>query len=96
MTYRLKTLAVNILVLGASFFCCEQALAEKPIPAHHMARILLADLSLDEVTKKIRKRTKGKILRAKKIKKGDRVFYKIRVLLPNGKVKIFSVDPNKG
>ncbi len=95
MKQRLKSLALSALVFGAPFFMCELSLAALSAPPPKGIWLTSA-LSLDKAAKKIRKQTGGKILSAKKTKKGNRIIYKIKVLLPNGKVKVFSVDPDKG
>lgn len=51
--------------------------------------------SLDEAVRRIRKETRGKILSAKEQQQGELTIYVIKVLLPDGKVKVFEVNANE-
>lgn len=51
--------------------------------------------SLDEAVRQIRKETRGKILSAKEQQQGELTIYVIKVLLPDGKVKVFEVNANQ-
>lgn len=48
--------------------------------------------SLDQAVKKIRAKTKGKIMSQKQVNSGGRTYFHIKVLLPNGKVKVYKVN----
>ena len=47
--------------------------------------------NLNSAVKSIKKKTGGRILSAKTVKKNGQQIYKIKVLLPSGKVQTFSV-----
>ena len=47
--------------------------------------------NLNSVAKSIKKKTGGRILSAKTVKKNGQRIYKIKVLLPSGKVQTFRV-----
>ena len=50
---------------------------------------------LDEAVRRIRKETRGKILSAKEQQQGELTIYVIKVLLPDGKVKVFEVSSSE-
>jgi hypothetical protein len=49
-------------------------------------------ISLDQAIQRIRRETGGRILAADTVRNGGGVTYRIKVLLPDGRVKIFHVD----
>ncbi|OZG74288.1 hypothetical protein BTA51_04545 [Hahella sp. CCB-MM4] len=65
-------------------------------PIHTRERHLLADngegISAGEAARMVQRRTGGKVLRVET--QGE--FYKVRVLLPNGVVKTFTVNKTTG
>lgn len=50
------------------------------------------DVSLDQAVLQVKQQTGGRILSAKTKNKSDSVVHKIKVLLPNGKVRIIRVN----
>ena len=48
--------------------------------------------SLSQATRKIKQKTAGRILSTKTVNKNGRLVYKIKVLLPSGKVQTFTVN----
>ena len=58
-------------------------------PTIHLAQA--AGKSLSATAQSIKKRTGGRILSTKTIKKNGQHVYKVKVLLPSGRVKTFTV-----
>lgn len=48
--------------------------------------------SLESAVHRIKKQTGGRILAARTVTKNGRTFHKIKVLLPSGKVRVFTVN----
>lgn len=53
-------------------------------------------LSLDAATAKVRKKTQGRVLSAEEQITNDRHVYRIKILMPNSQVKVFTVDVASG
>ena len=53
-------------------------------------------ISLEQAVSMVRQRTGGKVLRADARERGGRDVYRIRVLLPDGRVRTFHVDARTG
>ncbi|MGX2040706.1 PepSY domain-containing protein [Methylocaldum sp. MU1018] len=49
-------------------------------------------ISLDEAIQRIRRETGGRILAADTVRNGGGVTYRIKVLMPDGRVRVFYVD----
>jgi hypothetical protein len=49
-------------------------------------------ISLDQAVQRIRRETGGRILAADTIRNGGGITYRIKVLLPDGRVRVFHVD----
>ena len=58
--------------------------------------IVLANrgLSLEQATAKVKRETGGRILSARESRKGGRIVYRIKVLLPSGNVRVITVNAN--
>ncbi|MEX0729723.1 MAG: hypothetical protein WED00_12190 [Aquisalimonadaceae bacterium] len=54
------------------------------------------ELSLDEAARMIQKRTGGRVLSARDVRRNGNRLYEIRVLVSEGKVRVFRVDPASG
>ena len=70
-----------------------------PTPASAATAIIVAQaqaLSLDEATAKVRKITQGRVLSAEEQLANERRVYRIKILTPNSKVKVFIVDVTSG
>lgn len=50
--------------------------------------------SLDSAVQSIKQKTGGRILSTKTVKRNGKRVYKIKVLLPSGKVQVFHVNAN--
>jgi uncharacterized membrane protein YkoI len=63
-------------------------------PLNFSSYIFLAqsNRSIDKAAQKIKQQTGGRILSTKSTNKNGRMVYKIKVLLPSGKVQTFTVD----
>lgn len=51
-------------------------------------------VSLDEAVAQVKKQTKGRILTAETIQRKGQPVHRIKVLLPNGSVRVMYVDAN--
>ena len=51
-------------------------------------------VSLDEAVARVKKQTKGRILTAETIQRKGQPVHRIKVLLPNGSVRVMYVDAN--
>ena len=65
------------------------ALAKQFRPENHNA-----DMNLDQAVQQVKQQTGGRILSAKTKNNDGRQVHKIKVLLPNGKVRIIRVNAN--
>lgn len=54
------------------------------------------DLSLDEAVARVRRDTGGRVLSAEAHEKRGAVSYRIKVLMPNGAVRVYQVDAHGG
>ena len=64
-------------------------------PSYAQAHFLLAQSegqTLNEATQSIKQKTGGRILSTKTVKSNGQIIYKIKVLLPSGKVQTFKVS----
>lgn len=52
-------------------------------------------ISLDEAVQRIRRETGGRILAADTIRNNGTITYRIKVLMPDGRVRVFHVDANR-
>jgi hypothetical protein len=52
-------------------------------------------ISLDEAVQRIRRQTGGRILAADTIRSNGTITYRIKVLMPDGRVRVFHVDANR-
>lgn len=50
--------------------------------------------SLNKAAQTIKQQTGGRVISAKTVNKNGRVVHKIKILLPSGKIQIFSVNAN--
>ena len=76
--------ALFVLILSSTG---TMALAKQFRPENHNA-----EMNLDEAVLQVKQQTGGRVLSAKTKNKDGRVVHKIKVLLPNGKVRIIRVD----
>lgn len=64
-------------------------------PSYGQAHLLFAQSgkqSLNDATQSIKQKTGGRILSTKTVKSNGQTIYKIKVLLPSGKVQTFKVS----
>lgn len=54
------------------------------------------ELSLDEAVEMVRRKTGGRVLSADRVERDGRTWYRIRVLVAEGKVRVYRVDPATG
>lgn len=57
-----------------------------PLPADAQAR------SLDQAVRMVQQQTDGRILSAEQTRRGNRIIYRIKVLTPDGRVRVITVD----
>lgn len=73
------------LIIGTSLAPIALADDESPTP-----------VTLEQAAEMVQERTGGRVLKAKQVKKDDRVHYQIRVLTGPGEVRVYRVDPDTG
>lgn len=88
---------MKVTILPALFFILVAlfASATQAGSFNSYSKILLAqnnNQSLDQAVNSIKQQTGGRILSAKTVHKNGRRVYKIKVLLPSGKVQTFNVN----
>ena len=54
------------------------------------------DLSLNDATELVQKRTGGRVLAAQEVREQGRAMYRIKVITPQGEVRIVFVDAQTG
>jgi len=87
----IRTLITGVLLAGS-------AIAQSaPLPASHSApdRLMLAgqqQISLDQAIAQVRRQTGGRILSANTVNQGGRKTHRIKVLMPNGVVRVINVN----
>jgi len=63
-----------------------------PEAAPHSLLAARAALSLDEAVRQVKRRTRGRILTAETVVRQGRRVHRIKVLMPNGHVKVKYID----
>lgn len=63
-------------------------------PSHSYIQLAQSGQSLDTAVQSVKQKTGGRILSAKTVNKNGKRVHKIKVLLPSGKVQVFSVNAN--
>ncbi len=53
--------------------------------------VLAGGLSLDQAVKKVQRDTRGRVLSASTVHRGGRAIHRVRVLLPDGRVRTIEV-----
>lgn len=84
-----STLPAIIFILIAPFSSVNQASENFSYPLVQFAQNTNQDLN--SAIKSIKQKTGGRILSSKKIIKNGHKIFKIKVLLPSGKVQIFTI-----
>ena len=89
-----KKMKYNILPALLITFCGLFSATIPATPFTHSPYVLLAQTSqnINKAAQKIKQQTGGRILSSKSANKNGRMVYKIKVLLPSGKVQIFTVN----
>lgn len=67
-----------------------------PLADNNTSQLWLADVSLETAIKKAKAKYGGKVLSAKEIRSKGPLVYKLKLLLPNGRVKTVFVDGKSG
>ena len=70
--------------------------AQRPPPPPGDLTVPAAELSLDEAVALVRERTGGRVVRAGPRQDGDRLFYDVRVVTEDGRVRTYEVDAANG
>ncbi|PWG64304.1 PepSY domain-containing protein [Sediminicurvatus halobius] len=53
-------------------------------------------ISLDQAVRRVAERTDGRVLSARTIRRGGREIHQVRVLVAQGRVRVFDVDARSG
>jgi len=54
------------------------------------------EMSLDDAVEMVQRETGGRVLSADRVERDGRTWYRIRVLVAEGKVRVYRVDPATG
>ena len=96
MVKRLPLLLISLTVALATNVCA-QAASTADRPRLHLAyRDAGAGLSLNQAVQQVQQQTGGRVLSADPVQQGGRTYYRIKVLTPNGQVRIITVDAHSG
>ncbi|MCW8899419.1 MAG: hypothetical protein OQK75_08505 [Gammaproteobacteria bacterium] len=80
---------VIFFILISLMSAVSQANPQRPSPYIQLAQ---ASQNLDSAVQSVKQQTGGRILSAKTINKNGLRVHKIKVLLPSGKVQVFSIN----
>ena len=67
-----------------------------PPESHSDPSLLLAEVSIEEATQKIIRKTNGRVLAAKTVQKQGKRVYVVKVLTADGRVMYLDVDSQSG
>jgi len=89
-------LLIRFLILLALLTPAIATVSASPIATQYEPIRLAAreGVSLDEAVAQVKKQTKGRILTAETIQRKGQPVHRIKVLLPNGSVRVMYVDAN--
>ena len=93
----MKYLIIMVLALTAA-----QAQASSVVTDSSRSNWLLAEsgkhasLSLNDATELVQKRTGGRVLAAQEVREQERAMYRIKIITPQGEVRIVFVDAQTG
>ncbi len=95
------TMKAPLLILGLA---AALTIGAQTVTAGHRSAVygpantLLAQrsLSADEAAALVQARTGGRVLSVDTVRRRDRLFYRVKVLTPQGEVRIFMVDAESG
>ena len=85
----MKLRAIQMVLAGAVWLCAATALARKPPPAPPSAPPRPA--SLEQAVKEVQHQTRGHILAADTIQHGQGKVYRVKVLTPQGQVRVMQL-----
>ena len=85
----IRSLMLLMLLTTAITTVSASAFAAQPAPFQLAAR---DGVSLDTAVAQVKKQTKGRILTAETIQRNGKPVHRIKVLLPNGSVRVMHVD----
>jgi len=86
----MKNTFVAIIIFTLTGFIGPLSQASQPLFSSYI-QLANNDEGLENAVQAIKKKTEGRILSAKTVDKEDSRIYKIKVLLPSGKIKTFHV-----
>ncbi len=88
----MKHLAGIFLILG---LCLTGATVNAQAESR-LYRVQAANVSLEQAIKKVRRKYKAKVLSASEIRSKGPLVYRVKILLPNGRVRTVFVDGETG
>lgn len=86
----MKVRAIRVALAGAVWLCAGAALARKPPPSQP-APVPPRPASLEQAVKQVQHRTGGHILAADTIQHGQAKVYRVKVLTPQGQVRVMQL-----
>jgi uncharacterized membrane protein YkoI len=92
-TKRILPLAVCVLGAGAMLWSEPALLQTAPIA---VAQAQSGPLSLDDAVVKVRRMSGGRVVGADRVEQDGATYYEVKVLLADGRVKVYLVNPDTG
>lgn len=92
---RVRRLSLRALIVA--FCCCVVPLALAQKPAQPIAPVIwLAQVDSSSAARAVQRATGGKVLSVHRQERKGRVQYRVKVLLPEGRVRTMTVDGETG
>ena len=92
---KIRTLITGVLLAGSIMAFGAPLHASQGV-ANRLMLAAQQQISLDQAIARVRKQTGGRILSANTSKKGGHKTHRIKVLMPNGVVRVIHVDAASG
>lgn len=92
----MKVRAIRLVLAGAAWLCAASASAGKPPPPQPPSSAPPRPASLEQAVKQVQHRTGGHILAADTIQHGQAKVYRVKVLTPQGQVRVMQLRSKPG
>ena len=93
IVFRLKRAALALLVItGSGISLCPQAEARTGFPDQTLLLAARSGVSLEQAAARVKRKTGGRVLSAETINRKGRRVHRIKVLRPDGNVKVLFIN----
>jgi hypothetical protein len=96
MPKRFRLLLAGLALAATPFMALAAAPTGHAPPWPVAVRDSCAGLSLNQAVQQVQRQTGGRVLSADQYQQGGRTYYRIKVLTPNGQVRVVTVDAQSG